>query len=92
MINMAHGLDKGQSGKSMYWFEAITTHDIAPPAELEFPWILAEQEIVSLTLHDNNINVFITSLFTCGFVPNTWISCEYSTIAGYITLKVYCMH
>lgn len=66
MINMAQGLDKGQSGKSMYWFEAITTHDIAPLEELEFPWILAEQEIVRLTLHDNNWNVFIIPLFTCG--------------------------
>lgn len=68
---MAHGLDKGQSGKSMYWFEAITTQDIAPPAELEFPWILPEMETVSLSLHDNNINAFITFSFACGYAPNT---------------------
>lgn len=35
--------------------------------------------MVRLTLHDNNFNVFITHLFTCGYVPNTWISSEYST-------------
>lgn len=64
MINMAQGFDKGQFGKSMYWFEAIASSDMAPPAELESPWILVEQETVDLTLHDNNLNVFITSLFT----------------------------
>lgn len=34
----------------------------APPAELGLPWILAEQEMVMLTLHDNISNVFITIL------------------------------
>lgn len=34
----------------------------APPAELGLPWILAEQEMVMLTLHDNILNVFITIL------------------------------
>ncbi len=50
MINMAQGFDKGQFGKSMHRFEAITTNDQAPPAELELPWTLAEQEMVMLTL------------------------------------------
>ena len=62
MINMAQGFDKGQFGKSMHRFEAITTGDLAPPAQLELPWILAEQEMETLTLHDNILNVFITSL------------------------------
>lgn len=62
MINMAQGFDKGQFGKSMHRFEAITTSE----PELELPWILAEQDKVKLTLHDNILNVFITSLFTCG--------------------------
>lgn len=63
---MAQGFDKGQFRKSMHRFEAITTSELAPPAELELPWILTEQEMVMLTLHDNTLNVFITSLFTCG--------------------------
>lgn len=62
MINMAQGFDKGQFGKSMHRFEAITTRDPAPPAELGLPWILAEQEMVKLTQHDNILNVFITIL------------------------------
>lgn len=63
MINMAQGFDKGQFGKSMQPFEAITTSDVTPPAELKLPWILAEQEMVWLTLHDNILNVFITSVY-----------------------------
>lgn len=66
MINMAQGFDKGQFGKRMHRFEAITTGNLAPPAKLELPWILAEQEMVMLTLHGNVFNVFITSQFTCG--------------------------
>lgn len=66
MINLAQGFDKGQFGKSMQRFEAITTSDLAPPAQLELPWILAEQEMEMLTLHDNILNVFITSLFGTG--------------------------
>lgn len=65
MINMAQGFYKGQFRKSMHRFEAITTSDLAPPAKLELPWILAEQETVTLILHDNILNVFITSVFTC---------------------------
>lgn len=53
MINMAQGFDKGQFGKSMHRFEAITTSDLAPPAELELLWIPAEQEMMIFTLHDN---------------------------------------
>lgn len=65
MINIALGFDKGQFGKSMHRFEAITIGDLAPPAKLELPWILAEQEMVMLTMHDNVLNLFITSQFTC---------------------------
>lgn len=50
---MAQGFDKGQFGKSMHRFEAITTSDLAPPAELELLWIPAEQEMVTFTLYDN---------------------------------------
>lgn len=66
MINMAQGFDKGQFGKSMHCFEATTTSDLTPLAQLELPWILCKQEMVGLTLHDNILNVFITSLFTYG--------------------------
>lgn len=62
MINMTQGFDKGQFGKSMHRFEAITTQDLAPTAKLELLWILAEQEMVMLSRHDNNLNVFITFL------------------------------
>lgn len=62
MINMAQGFDKGQFGKSMHQFEAITTSDQAPPEELELPWTLAKQEMQMLTLHDTILNVFITIL------------------------------
>lgn len=48
MINMAQGFAKGQFGKTMHQFEAITTRDLSPPAKLELPWILAEQEILRL--------------------------------------------
>lgn len=63
MINMAQGFDKCQFGKSMHRFEAITTSDLAPPAELELLWILPEQEMVILTLHENILNIFITPVF-----------------------------
>lgn len=63
MINTAQGFDKGQIGKSMHLFEAITSSDLAPPAESELPWIRVEQERLMLTLHDNFFNVFIMSLF-----------------------------
>lgn len=62
MINMAQGFYKGQFGKSMHRFEAITTSDLAPPAELGLLWILAEQEMVIFTIHDNILNIFITLL------------------------------
>lgn len=62
MINMLQGFDKGQFGKSMHQFEAITTSFLAPPAELGLLWILAQQEMVILTAHDNILNKFITLL------------------------------
>lgn len=65
MINMSQGFYKGQFRKSMHRFEAITTSDLAPPAKLELLWILVEQERAMLTQHDNILNVFITSVFTC---------------------------
>lgn len=48
MINTAQGFDKGQFGDRMHPFEAITTSDLAVLAELELPWILAEQEMEML--------------------------------------------
>lgn len=44
-INTTQGFDKGQFGKSMHPFEAITTSDLAVPAELGLPWIPAELEM-----------------------------------------------
>ena len=64
-INTAQGSDKGQFGKSMHPFEAITTSDLAVPAALGLPWIRAVLDTGTLPLHDNIVNVFIT-LFTSG--------------------------
>lgn len=44
-ISTAQGFDKSQFSKSMHPFEAITTSDLAVPAELELPWIPAELEM-----------------------------------------------
>lgn len=46
----------------MHRFEAITNSDLAPPAQLELPWLHAEQEMDMPTLHDDILNTFITSL------------------------------
>lgn len=75
---MAQGFDKGQFGKSMHRLEAITTSDVTPPAELELPWILSEQEMVRLTLHDSTLYVFITSVYLWAKL-GTRISPEYAT-------------
>lgn len=64
MINMAPGLDKGQFGQSMHQFEAITTRDLARPADLRLLWIPCEQEMTH-TLHDSILNTFI--MFLVGF-------------------------
>lgn len=34
MINMAQGFDKGQFGKSMHRFEAITSSDLGPTCRI----------------------------------------------------------
>lgn len=92
MINMAQGFYKGQFGKSMHRFEAITISDLAPPAELELLWILAEQEMVILTIHDNILNIFITLLCLpvgkVGFV----LSCQQEKLFELhdIAVTVYC--
>lgn len=59
---MAQGFDKGQFGKSMHPFEAVTTSDLAPSAEFELLWIPEEQEMVLHMVHDNILNVFIAFL------------------------------